>query len=95
MLFGKLRVGCQVPFTEEWLLSANSNIDGVLQRWSVRVTIGFLISSLTKTLLSQSLRLVELPALGRVLVVQNVFNLQVIKCSLGPVVYLSSDLCFD
>ena len=44
-------------------------------RWSsVRVTIGFLVTSLTKALLPRSLSLVRRPTLGRVLVVPNFFH---------------------
>jgi hypothetical protein len=39
---------------------------------SVRVTIGFLVTTLTKALLPQMLSLARQPALGRVLVVQSV-----------------------
>ena len=42
---------------------------------SVRVTIGFLVTSLTKALLPQLLSLAGGPALGRVLVVINFFHL--------------------
>ena len=41
---------------------------------SVRVTIRFLVTSLTKALLPQLLSLAGRPALGRVLVVPNVFH---------------------
>ena len=45
-----------------------------VELWSaVRVTIGFLVTSLTKALLSRLLSLAGRPALGRVLVVTN-FN---------------------
>ena len=40
---------------------------------SVRVTIGFFVTSLTKALLPRLLSLAERPALGRVLVVSNFF----------------------
>ena len=52
------------------------------QCWSsVRVTIGFLVTSLTKALLPRSLRVDGSPALGRVLVVPNFFHLQMIKAT--------------
>ena len=45
-------------------------------RSSVRETIRFLITSLTKALLSQLLSLAGCPALGRVLVVQHILSLR-------------------
>ena len=45
-------------------------------RSSVRVTIRFLFTSLTKALLPRLLSLASQPALGRVLVVQNFFHLR-------------------
>ena len=46
------------------------------QCWSsVRVTTGFLVTSLTKALLPGSLRVDGRPALGRVLVVPNFYHL--------------------
>ena len=45
--------------------------------WSaVRVTIGFLVTSLSKALLPQLLSLARQPALGRVFVVPNFFHLR-------------------
>ena len=46
---------------------------------SVRVTIGFLVTSLTKTLLPRLLSLAGRPALGRVLVVPNFFYLRMME----------------
>ena len=43
---------------------------------SVRVTIGFLVSSLTKALLPRLFSWAERSALGRVLVVPNIFHLR-------------------
>ena len=65
MHFGELQVGCHVPFTVEWLLSGHSTMkawlveccrDGcpisTVELWSsIRVTIGFLVNSLTKAIL--------------------------------------------
>ena len=70
---------------------------------SVRVTIGFLVTSLTKALLPRLLSLAGRPALGRVLVVPNIFHLRMIEVtvSLGTFngaemfLYPSPDLCFD
>ena len=72
-------------------------------RSSVKVTIGFLVTSLTKALLPRFLSLARRPALGRVLVVQNFFHLRMIE---APVFlgtfnaaeifwYPSQDLCLD
>jgi hypothetical protein len=50
--------------------------------WSfVRVTIGFLVTSLTKALLPRLLCLAGRPALGRVLVVPNVFHLGMMEAT--------------
>ena len=43
---------------------------------SVRITIGFLVTSLTKALLPRLLSLAGWPALGRVLVVPSFFHLR-------------------
>ena len=48
---------------------------------SVRVTIGFLVTSLTKALLPQLLSLVGWPGLGRVLVVPNVFYIRMMEAT--------------
>ena len=71
-------------------------IGGVLQRWlsfwkglpspqrnwsSVRVTIRFLVTSLTKALLPRLLSLARWPALGRVLVVPNFFHLRIMEAT--------------
>ena len=53
------------------------------ERWSYdRVTIGFLVTSLTKALLPRSLSLDGRPALGRVLVVLNFFHLRMMEVTL-------------
>ena len=67
---------------------------GVLQRWlsfwkvltspqrnsgALSVTIGFLVTSLTKALLTRLLSLARLPALGRVLVVPNFFHFKIME----------------
>jgi hypothetical protein len=46
---------------------------------SVRVTIGFLVTSLTKALLPRLLSLAGRPALGRVMVVPNLFHLRMME----------------
>ena len=48
---------------------------------SVRVTIGFLVTSLTKALLPRSLSLAGRPAPGRVLVVLNFFHLRMMEAT--------------
>jgi hypothetical protein len=48
---------------------------------SVRVTIGFLVTSLTKALLPRLLSLAGRPALGRVLVVPNFFYLRIMEAT--------------
>jgi hypothetical protein len=48
---------------------------------SFRVTIGFLVTSLTKALLPRLLRLAGRPALGRVLVVTNFFHLRMMEAT--------------
>ena len=72
--------------------------------WSaVIVTIGFLVSSLTKALFAQLLSLAGWPALGRVLVFPNFFHLRMMELPvfLGTFYaadifwYPSPDLCLD
>ena len=48
---------------------------------SVRVTIGFLVTSLTKALLPRLFSLAGRPALGRVLVVPNFFRLRMMEAT--------------
>ena len=70
---------------------------------SARLTIMFLVTSFNKALLPRLLSLARRPALGRVLVVQNVFHLGIIKAIvlLGTFnaadifLYPSPDLCLD
>ena len=49
---------------------------------SVRVTIGFLVTSLTKALIPRLLSLARRPALGRVLVVPNFFHLRMMEATM-------------
>ena len=93
-------------------------IGGELQRWlsfwkvllssqlhwsSVRVTIGFLVNSLTKALLPRSLSLAGWPALGRVLVVPDFFHWWMMEATVligtfnAPDIFLypSPDLCLN
>ena len=53
---------------------------------TVRVTIRLLVTSLTKALLPRLLSLARRPALGRVLVVPNLFHLRM----MGPTVFLGT-----
>ena len=70
---------------------------------SVRVTIRFLVTSLTKVLLPRLLSLAGRPALGRVLVVPNFFHLRIMKATVffgtyndaDIFWYPSPDLCLD
>ena len=70
---------------------------------SVRVTLGFLVTSLTKALLPRLLSLAQQPALGRVLVVPNFYHLRMMEATvfLGTFnaadifCYPSPDLCLD
>ena len=77
MHFGKFQADCHVPFAEEWLPSGHATIKAWLgECWRDgcpsgkfshfhRVTIGFLVTSLTKALLPWLLSLAGRPALGR------------------------------
>ena len=102
-----------------WPLSLKGLIGGVLQRWlsfwkahpisteelwsSVRVTIGFLFTSLTKALLPRMLSLARRPALGSILVVPNFFHLRMMEAIVFLVTFNAAeifwypypDLCLD
>ncbi|KAK3510414.1 hypothetical protein QTP70_005910 [Hemibagrus guttatus] len=74
------------------------------KRWSsFRVTMRFLVTSLTKALLPRLLGLARWPALGRVLVVPNFFHLRIMEATvlIGTFnaaeifLYPSPDLCLD
>ena len=73
-------------------------------RWSsVRVTLGFLLTSLAKARLPRLLRLAGGPGLGRFLVVPNFFHLRMMvatvlfgTCKTAEIFpYPSPDLCLD
>uniref|UniRef100_A0A8C4TRY5 FERM and PDZ domain containing 2 n=1 Tax=Erpetoichthys calabaricus TaxID=27687 RepID=A0A8C4TRY5_ERPCA len=93
---GLLRSGYRLatlPFRPDWWIAAEMVVllEGsplsTEDLWSSdRVTIGFLVTSLTKALLPRSFSLDSRPALGRVLVVSNFFHLWMMEalCSLGP-----------
>ena len=80
-----------MPFTEEWLPYGSATemvvlLEGFListeELWSsVIVTIGFLVTSLTKALLLRMLSLAMRPTLGRVLVVPNLFYLRMMEAT--------------
>ena len=66
---------------------------------SVRVTIGFLVTSLTKVLLLRLLNLAWWPALGRVLVVPNFFHLRMMEAIVFlvpfPQICASTQFCLE
>ena len=68
---------------------------------SARVTIGFLVTSPSKALLPRLLGLAGRPALGRVLVVQNIFRLRMTEATVflgifnAAEIVPSPDLCLD
>jgi hypothetical protein len=62
---------------------------------SVRVTIGFSVTSLTKAFFPRLLSLAWRPALGRVLVVPNFFHLIMMEATVFFFCYPSLDLCPD
>ena len=66
-------------------------------RSSIRVTIGFFVTSLSKALFPRLLSLTERPALGRVLVVTDFFHLRMMDATvfLGTFCHPSPDLCLD
>ena len=77
-----------LPYWPDWWIAAEMVIllEGsplfTEERWSSdRVTIGFLVTSLTKAHLPRSLSLDGRPALGRVLVVPYFFHLQMMEAT--------------
>ena len=61
---------------------------------SVRVTIGFLVTSLTKDFLPQLLSSAGRPALGRVLVVQYVFHLRMMEATVFSGTFNAAEICW-
>ena len=61
---------------------------------SVRVTIGFLATSLTKALLHRLLSLVRQPALGRVLVIPNFFHLRMMGATVLLGIFNAAEMCW-
>ena len=59
---------------------------------SVRVTIRFLVTSLTKALLPRLLSLAGRPALGKILVVQNFFQLRMMEATLFLGTFNAADI---
>ncbi|KAI3354616.1 hypothetical protein L3Q82_019120 [Scortum barcoo] len=99
-----------LPYRPDWWIAAEMVV--LLEasplstevRWSSdRVTIGFLVTSLTKALFPRSLSLDGRPALGRVLVVLNFFHLWMMEATvlIGTFkaaeifLYPSPDLCLE
>ena len=77
-----------LPYRPDWWIAAEMVVllEGsplsTEELWSSdRVTIGFLVTSLTKALLPRLLSLDGRPALGRVLVVPNFFHLRMMEAT--------------
>ena len=62
---------------------------------SVRVTIRFLVTSLTKALLTRFFSLAGQPALGRVFVVPNFFNLSMMEATVFLGTFNAAEMCLD
>jgi hypothetical protein len=85
------------------VLLEGSSISTEELRSSVRVTIGFLVTSLTKALLHRLLNLAGGPALVKVSVVANFFHLRMMEATVffgtfntaESFWYPSPDLCLD
>ena len=99
-----------LPYRPDWWIAAEMVVllEGcplsTEERWSShRVTRGFLVTSLTRALLPQSLSLDGQPALGRVLVDSNFINLQMMEATVligsfkaaEMFLYPSPDLCLE
>lgn len=63
------------------ILLSGSSISGEDFQSSLRMTAGFLVTSLAKALLAQLLILAEQPTNGRVPVVPNLFNFTIIQAT--------------
>ena len=61
---------------------------------SVRVTIRFLVTSLTKALFPCFLSLAKWPALARVLVVPNVFHLRMMAANVSLGTFNAAEMCW-
>jgi hypothetical protein len=61
---------------------------------SVRVTIGFLVTSLTKALLPRLLSFTWWPALGRVLVVPDFFHLRMMEATVFLEPFNAAEMCW-
>ena len=59
---------------------------------SVRVTIGFLVTPVTKALLSRLLSLAGRPPIGRVLVVPNFFYLRMMEATVFLATFNAADI---
>ena len=99
-----LRSGFLIGSAAEMVVLLEDSPISTEELWSsVRVTIGFLVTSLTKALLPLLLSLAGRPALGKVLVVPNFFHLRMMEATviLGTFNaadvfwYSSPDVCLD
>ena len=107
MPFSKLQAGCHVPFTKGWLPSGHSTINAWLVECcrdgcpssteelysSVRVTIGFWVTSLTRALLPWLLSLARQPSLERVLMVPNFFYLRMMEATMFLGTFNAAEMC--
>ena len=91
-----------LPYRPDWWIAAEMVVllEGsplsTEERWSSdRVTIGFLVTSLTKALLPRSLSLGGRPALGRVLVVPNFFHLRMMDASVLIGTFKAAEIFLD
>ena len=78
--------------TEMVVLLEDSPISTEELQSSVRVTIGFLVTSLTKALLPRLLSLAGRPALGRFLVVPNFFHLRIMEATVFLRTFNTADI---
>ena len=88
-----------LPYRPDWWIAAEMVVllegfpHSTEERWSSdRVTIGFLLTSLTKALLPQSLSLDGRPALGRVLVVPDFFHLRMMEATVLIGTFKAADI---
>jgi len=89
-----------LPYRPDWWIAAEMVVllEGsplsTEKRWiSVRVTIRFLVTSLTKALLPRSLSLAGRPALQRVLVVPNFFRLRMMEATVLIGTFNAAEIC--
>jgi hypothetical protein len=92
-------LGCHVHFTEKWPPSGPSPSGRFshLHRGTLELCQSddwFLVTSLTKALLSLLLSLAGRPALGRVLVVPNFFHLRMMEATVFLGTFNAADICW-